>query len=224
DDYLVTLGITPTSPSTEYGYIQQSGRLGQVEGFPVYRAARFVEKPDLARAQEMLAEGGYSWNSGMFMWKVSAILEQFRVQMTGLYDQILRIGKYIGKPEYNEILAQVWPQIHKDTIDYGVMEKATRVAVVPVDMEWTDVGNWNSLKERLPEDADGNNSRGDNLLLDCHDTLVLGEGERLIAAIGLEDLIVVDTPDALLVCHKDHVQDVRKIVAKLREQGRDGLV
>lgn len=221
--YLVTLGITPNRPSTEYGYIQQSDQLGTQDGFAVYKTARFVEKPSLAKAENMLAEGGYSWNSGMFVWKVNIILEQFRVCMPGLYETTMRIGDNIGTPGYAQVLASVWPGVQKETIDYGVMETAEKVVVIPVDMEWLDVGNWSSLKSLLPCDEDDNSTLGEAILLDCHDTLVMG-GDRLVAAIGLDDLIIVDTPDALLVCHKDRVQDVRRIVAHLKKQGRENLV
>jgi len=222
-DYLVTLGINPDIPSTEYGYIEQGEFLMDVDGFRVLRAKRFVEKPDLTTAQAMLQDGHYSWNSGMFIWKVSAILNEFQKQMPELYQQVTKIGNTIGTAAYAETLARIWTQIKKQTIDYGVMEKAERVAVLPVDIQWADVGTWSSLKRLFPQDEQGNAQRGDALLLDCKDTLVLSD-KRLIAAIGLEDLIVVDTPDALLICSKDRVQEVRRVVERLKAAGRQDLV
>ncbi len=222
-DYLVTLGISPEFPSTEYGYIQQGDLVGETAGFRVLEALRFVEKPDLERAAQMLQAGNYSWNSGMFIWKVSVILDEFARQMPELFDKITAIGTSINTPAYPETLAEIWPQIRKQTIDYGIMEAAQRVVVLPVTMQWTDVGNWNSLKTLLPEDARGNTIKGDTVLLDCSGTLIVGD-QKLIAGIGLQDLIVIDTPDALLICRKDRVQDVRKIADGLKSAGRLDLI
>jgi len=222
-DYLVTLGISPEFPSTEYGYIQQGKLLDEIGGFQVLEAKRFVEKPDIDRAREMVQAGNYSWNSGMFIWKVSVILEEFSRQMPELFDQITRIGKTVNTSEYAGTLSEIWPNIRKQTIDYGIMEGARGVVVLPVTMQWTDVGNWNSLKALMPEDARGNTIKGDAVLLDCGGTLVFG-GQKLIAGVGLQDLVVVDTPDALLICRKDRVQDVRKIAEGLKAAGRLDLI
>ena len=224
NDYLVTLGITPSWPSVEYGYIEQAEPLGGlVGGLKAYRAERFVEKPNEAVAKQMLALGNYCWNSGMFIWKVSAILAEFRRQMPGLYDGLMRIGDEIKTGNYQQILNAVWPLIPKQTIDYGIMEHASRVVVVPVEMEWMDVGNWTSLKALLAQDLNGNSTRGDVILENSRGSLVLG-GTRLVAGIGLDDLIVVDTPDALLICRKNQVGEVRQLVARLKEEGRADLV
>jgi len=222
-DYLVTLGITPNSPSTEYGYIEQGEHFINIDGFEVLKAKRFVEKPDLNTAQAMLEAGNYCWNSGMFIWKVSTILKAFETFMPELYQQVLALRQTIGTKAYFDTLAQVWPGIKKQTIDYGIMEKAERVAVLPVDIQWADVGNWASLRQLLPQDEHGNAIRGEAMLLDCQNNLVFAD-KRLIAAIGLEDLVVVDTPDALLICHKDRVQEVRQVVERLKENGRQDLI
>jgi len=222
-DYLVTLGITPNSPSTEYGYIEQGEHFMNIDGFEVLKAKRFVEKPDLNTAQAMLEAGNYCWNSGMFIWKVSTILKAFETFMPQLYQQVLALRQTIGTKAYIDTLAQVWPGIKKQTIDYGIMEKAERVAVLPVDIQWADVGNWASLRQLLPQDEHGNAIRGEAMLLDCQNNLVFAD-KRLIAAIGLEDLVVVDTPDALLICHKDRVQEVRQVVERLKDNGRQDLI
>lgn len=222
-DYLVTLGITPDSPSTEYGYIEQGEQLLKVDGFKVLKAKRFVEKPDLNTAQAMLEAGNYCWNSGMFIWKISTILKAYETLMPELYQQVMLLGQTIGTNAYSDTLAQIWPNIKKQTIDYGIMEKAERVAVLPVDIQWADVGNWASLKQLLPHDEHGNAIRGEALLLDCQNNLVFTD-KRLIAAIGLEDFVVVDTPDALLICHKDRVQEVRQVVERLKADGRQELI
>lgn len=244
DDYLVTLGIHPTEPSTQYGYIEQGEKLARVGEFQVFRTERFIEKPQLERAEAMLEQGNYSWNSGMFMWKVSAIMCEFRHQMPALYDALVRIGaalegSFIPNQQQMQIaralpqlstqtayecaMAEVWPTIPKQSIDYGVMEMARKVAVIPVDMAWLDIGNWNSMKTLFDQDESRNAVRGDALLIDSHDLMVVG-GKRLIAVIGLEDLAIIDSEDALLICPKDRVGDVRKVVAQLKETGRANLV
>jgi len=171
----------------------------------------------------MLEAGNYCWNSGMFIWKISTILKAYKTLMPELYRQVMLLGQTIGTNAYSDTLAQIWPNIKKQTIDYGIMEKAERVAVLPVDIQWADVGNWASLKQLLPHDEHGNAIRGEALLLDCQNNLVFTD-KRLIAAIGLEDFVVVDTPDALLICHKDRVQEVRQVVERLKADSRQDLI
>lgn len=231
NDYLVTLGIAPTEPSTQYGYIEQGPQICEIDGFKVFRTERFVEKPQQERAEDMLEQGNYSWNSGMFMWKVSAIMLEFQHQMPVLHRalQQLQVTLQSSKSpsreneEYNRVLAEVWPSIPRQSIDYGVMEMARKVAVIPVDMAWLDIGNWSSMKVLFSQDESDNAVKGDALLLDSRNLMVVG-GKRLIAIVGLEDLAVVDTDDALLICPKDRVGDVRRVVAQLKESGRTDLV
>jgi mannose-1-phosphate guanylyltransferase len=220
--YLVTLGIKPSSPSTGYGYIEQGPALGEVEGYPVFQMRRFTEKPDRETATHMVASGIYSWNSGMFIWQVERILAEFERQMPEFYARLMEVDAVLGTPDYDAVLGGVWPQIAKQTIDYGVMEGAQEVAVIPVDMGWSDIGSWASLVELLAADPQGNIVRGDPLILDTHDTLIFG-GERLIAAVGVRDLVIVDSGDALLICHKDQEQRVRELVELLKAQGRSDL-
>jgi mannose-1-phosphate guanylyltransferase len=170
----------------------------------------------------MVASGIYSWNSGMFIWQVERILAEFERQMPGFYARLMEVDAVLGTPDYDAVLGGVWPQIAKQTIDYGVMEGAQEVAVIPVDMGWSDIGSWASLVELLAADPQGNIVRGDPLILDTHDTLIFG-GERLIAAVGVRDLVIVDSGDALLICHKDQEQRVRELVELLKAQGRSDL-
>jgi mannose-1-phosphate guanylyltransferase len=216
--YLVTLGIQPSSPSTGYGYIEQGSAMDEVEGFPVFQVRRFTEKPNRETAARMVAGGIYSWNSGMFIWQVRRILEEFERQMPEFYAHLMEVEAVLGTPDYETVLNRVWPQIAKQTIDYGVMEGAREVAVVPVDMGWSDIGSWGSLVELTPTDDQGNTLIGELLALDTHNTLVFGD-RRLIATIGVSDLIIVDAGDALLVCHKDQEQRVKELVDMLKAQG-----
>jgi mannose-1-phosphate guanylyltransferase len=222
DGRLVTLGIKPAFPSTGYGYIQQGERLDVQGDIPVYAVKRFVEKPDSGNAERMAASGDYSWNSGMFIWRVDAFLSEVKRQMPAFYAQLAEVEAALGTSGYSSTLERVWPDVAEQTIDYGIMENAPNVAVIPVEIGWTDLGNWSSLFDILPIDANGNILRGPSIAIDTRNTLVVGE-KRLIATIGVEGLVIVDTDDALLVCSKDREQEVRAIVKQLKQEGRSGL-
>ncbi len=221
--HLVTLGITPSFPSTGFGYIQQGEQLYEVDGFAVFRAMRFTEKPSPETAFQMVESGLYTWNSGMFIWRVDRIMEEFARQMPDLYDVLMQIDGVLGTPAYEPTLARLWPELVPQSIDYGVMEGAQDVVVIPVDIGWSDVGNWSSMREILPADADGNVVVGEHVGLETRNTIVFG-GRRLIATIGLEDMIIVDTDDALLICPVEREQEVREVVRRLREMGRNGAL
>lgn len=216
--HLVTLGIKPVSASTGFGYIQQGESLEIFHDFPVFRVERFTEKPVLDVARQMVTSGKYSWNSGMFVWRVDRILEEFQNQMPDLYAQLMEVETALGSPDYKAVLGQVWSRVAEQTIDYGVMEHAADVVVIPVDIGWTDVGSWASLAELLPPDQDGNIFVGPYKEIDTHNTLVFG-GKRLVATIGVQDMVIVDSEDALLVCAKNREQEVREIVERLKTNG-----
>jgi mannose-1-phosphate guanylyltransferase len=215
DGNLVTLGIKPSSASTGFGYIQQGKRLADLDRFHVFHVVKFIEKPDQALASRMVSSGEYSWNSGMFIWRVDRILDEIERQMPELYAQLIEVEASLGKPDYAAVLSRVWPLISKQTIDYGVMQHARDVVVIPTDIGWKDLGSWGSLFELLPADQDGNICIGPCLGIDTHNTLVFGE-KRLVATIGVQDMVIVDTEDALLVCPKAREQEVRKIVENLK--------
>jgi mannose-1-phosphate guanylyltransferase len=218
EGHLVTLGIRPSSLSTGFGYIQRGESLGKTKEFPVFRVERFTEKPDLMTARKMVASELYSWNSGMFIWRVDRILEEFQKQMPELYTCLMEVDAALKKPDYKEVLSQAWNRVVEQTIDYGVMENAKDVVVILADMGWIDVGDWASLADILPADHDGNVLLGDCKKIDTRNTLIFG-GKRLIATIGVEDFVIVDAEDALLVCAKNRVQEVREIVNQLKLDG-----
>lgn len=228
--YLVTLGIKPTSPSTGYGYIQAGERLeskqdqGSYRGMDAYRVLQFIEKPDEEKARQMITSGDYVWNSGMFVWQVEKILSEFHRQMPDLAETLNEIGQTWGTDQQQNVLDQKWSGIDKQTIDYGIMEQAQDVAVVPAEgLKWSDVGSWDSLFDVLPTDEEGNLIMGERHMgLDTKGTLVYSEKDgRLIVTIGVDDLVIVDTGDVMLVCHKDQAQRVRQIVIKLYEQDQE---
>ena len=217
--HLVTMGITPSSPSTGFGYIDQGKPLQTMDGLLTFRVEKFVEKPDLEKAIQMLKSGHYCWNSGMFIWKVERILQEFQRLMPELYATLEQIEAAMGTAQYEPLLQDLWPRVTKQTIDYGIMEKAADVAVIPVEIGWTDVGSWGSLFDLLPKDAAGNIHMGPVIDVGSKDTLVFGD-RRLVATIGLDNLVIVDTEDALLICTREREQEVKEMTELLKKTGR----
>jgi mannose-1-phosphate guanylyltransferase len=215
NDYLVTMGIQPDSPHTGYGYIQRGDFLCQIGQHSVYKVTRFTEKPDEATARRFLDSGQYYWNSGMFGWKVSAILEAIGVHLPALYAQLMTIEAAMGSQREREVIEEVWQGVESISIDYGVMERAHNVAVIPMDVGWSDVGSWATVAELLPKDTEDNVVVGEHIGIDTADSLLYSSG-RLIATIGLRDIIVVDTGDVVLVCPKSRAQEVKDLVGRLR--------
>lgn len=219
DGYLVTLGISPTYAATGYGYIQRGELLGVYQGLDVYHALRFKEKPDEERAQLMLDSGDHTWNSGMFVWRVDRIMDELASQMPDLSSGLVEIAKFWGTADEYRVIQQVWPNIEPETIDYGIMEGAEKVAVIPAaGLQWNDVGSWESLFDVLPADKDGNIIiGGQHIGLDTRESLIyVNQEHRLIVTIGVKNLVVVDTGDVLLVCRKDQAQKVRQVVDGLK--------
>jgi mannose-1-phosphate guanylyltransferase len=234
--HLVTLGIAPTFPSTGFGYIQrgklldifshqdgQSAESNSPELF-AYLVMRFIEKPDQEKAEQMIQSGDHAWNSGMFVWKVDKILSEFQRQMPDLASVLEQIGQAWGTNEQQKLLDRLWPGIKPQTIDYGIMEGAQNVAVIPAEgLDWSDVGSWDTLFDVLPTDENGNIVMGEGHIgLDTHSSLVFSEDEeRLIVTIGIEGLVIVETEDVLLVCHKDQAQRVRQVVKMLQKRDQN---
>jgi mannose-1-phosphate guanylyltransferase len=225
DEYLVTLGITPGSPSTAYGYIQQGRALDKEYKYPVYTVKRFKEKPDEETAQKLLRSGDHSWNSGMFIWRADMILNEIQRQMPDLSEQLKHIGNAWGAAKQNDELHARWPDLKNETVDYGIMEHAEKVAVLPAGgLGWSDVGMWSSLFEVLLPDMNGNIATNGNLHLahETNDTLVYGgSDERLIVTIGVDDMVIVDTSDVLLICKTEQSQRVREVVEHLKKHRQE---
>ncbi|CAA9559525.1 MAG: Mannose-1-phosphate guanylyltransferase [uncultured Thermomicrobiales bacterium] len=224
--WLTTIGLAPTRPETGYGYIERTGEVvAGTGGDAVYRSARFVEKPDRIRAEEYVASGRHLWNASMFIWRVDAFLAELRRLQPGLHAAVMGIASAWGTPDQETVMGKTWSTLAESTIDQGVMEHAERVAVVPAAMGWSDVGDWHGLGELLPADADGTsaNAAADRVARDATGCVVWSDGARPVALVGVRDLIVVDTPDALLVADRARAQDVRHIVAALKAKGRSEL-
>ncbi len=222
--HLVTLGIPPTFAATGFGYIEQGERLGEFGGFEVFRAVKFKEKPNAEAAARFLADGRHSWNSGMFIWQAERILGEFERLLPDTYNRLAEIDAALGTPQAQATLERVWPGVPKETIDFGIMERAQDVAVIPAGgLGWSDVGSWASLLDVLAPDKQGNVVlSGEHLSIDTTGSLI--HSERLVATIGLTNLIVIDTEDALLICPRERAQEVREVVERLqREQGAEYL-
>lgn len=214
---LVTIGIKPTYPATGYGYIQYNGRFVEFEDAPAYRVKTFAEKPDLMTAERFLESGDFLWNSGMFMWKVSGILKAIETHMPDLWDSLMEIDKAIGTPEEIAILQKVYCQIKANSIDYGVMEHAKNVAVLEGDFGWNDVGSWEEVYKINPKDKNQNVVHGTHVLKEVQGCLI-DSPQKMIAAVGVENLIIVDTGDAMLICKRELAQDVKEVVEIMKRK------
>ena len=213
--HLATFGIVPQSPETGYGYIQRGEPAGEA-----YRIARFVEKPSLERAREFLASGDYYWNSGMFLFRARRYLEEL-AHLVPQMAQVCQSAFEGGRTDldFTRIDTRIFGSCPSDSIDYAVMEKTAGAVVVPLDAGWSDVGSWSALHEASTLDGDGNVCQGDVLQQDSRGCFLYAES-RLVTAVGLADHVVVETKDAVLVAPRDRVQDVKKLVGRLKEQGR----
>lgn len=223
-DHLVTIGIQPTRPETGYGYIEWNDDPAFTTDFgAVHRVSSFVEKPDIATATAYVESGRYLWNASMFIWKVSVFMEELRTYLPEVAAGVSRIADVWGTPEQEEVALDIWPQLPDISIDNGLMERSQRVAVVPAEMGWSDIGDWHGLGTLLKQDEAGNCVRGDTISSGCANSVVWSDTKRVISLIGLNNIVVVDTPDALLVADRSQAQLVRATVNRLKELNRTNL-
>lgn len=227
---LVVLGIPPTRPETGFGYIERAAaKSGLIRGVPVCKVIRFTEKPELSRAVQYVKSGRYYWNAGMFFWRVSTLLECLSRFLPKTYETLMRIAHAIGTSKYERQLRLGYQELESISIDYAIMEPATRtnsdtnVFVLPAEVGWSDIGSWAAVYELLAKENEDNVSAGNLLALDAKGNFFWSP-KKLVAAIGVRDLVVVDTGDALLVCPRERAQDVGKIVKTLEEQRRNDLL
>jgi mannose-1-phosphate guanylyltransferase len=221
--FLVTLGIQPAFASTGYGYIQQGEALAGGYDYPVYHVVRFIEKPNESLAQKLIASGDHSWNSGMFIWRADRILAEISRQMPALAKALQKIGSAWGEANQMHILQKEWVKLVSETVDFGIMENARDVIVLPVsDLGWSDVGSWDSLFDVLTQDNNGNVCvNSDHLPLDTHASVVYTKDKKLVVTIGVDNLVVIDSGDALLVCHRKNAQQVRLAIEKMKKTNRE---
>jgi mannose-1-phosphate guanylyltransferase len=217
---LVTLGIRPTAPETGYGYIETGESAGKTQDHTFYRVTSFHEKPDHEKAKEYLERGNFYWNSGMFVWQAAAVLEAMQDHLPGLHTDLQKLRPFLGTGELEAGITSIYPDLESISIDYGVMEKADNVLMVPADFGWNDLGSWASMRQLWPRDAQHNVYQGDILALNSQHNVVYSP-QRLCVLIGIEDLIVVDTEDALLVCPVSRAQDIGKVLDLMRQRGME---
>lgn len=223
-DALVTIGINPSFPATGYGYIRakagSSTEIGDKNHKTYLCVDEFVEKPDLETAKQYLESGDYFWNSGMFIWKASTILSYMKKLLPDVYECLYKIGEAMNTPDEKKVIEEVYPVIPKISIDYGIMERADHVLVISGDFGWNDIGSLDMLGIMKESDENGNISYGEQILIDTKNCIIYGS-DTMVATIGLKDLMIVQTKDALLVCPKDRAQDVKTVVETLQEQGKE---
>jgi len=215
-DSLVTIGIKPTEPATGYGYIQVGESQSEIDGVPVYNVQRFVEKPTLETAQSYVESGEYFWNAGMFIWKVGVIDQALKIHTPVLYEGLQRISSGLAAGDSLEaLMGTVYPTLEKISVDFAIMEKASNVTMVESAFDWDDVGAWPAIERHYPKDEAGNVAKGTAVFAESTNNIVVSENGHLTAIIGVEDLIIVHTADATLVCHKDKAQEIKAIVKQL---------
>ena len=221
---LVVLGIPPSRPETGFGYIERSSRMVlNAGGAPVFSVRRFTEKPALGRARKYVSSGKYFWNAGMFFWRVSTFLGNLEKFLPNTHDALMRLAGEIGTPRYARMLARIYPKLENISVDYAILEPATSraaapsVFVLPAEVGWSDIGTWAAVYELLARKAGENVSAGHFKALDAHGNF-LWSPKKFVAAVGIRDLVVVETEDALLLCPRDCAQDVGKIVKWLEAE------
>ncbi|MFP4321638.1 MAG: mannose-1-phosphate guanylyltransferase [Anaerolineales bacterium] len=219
--HIVTLGITPTYPATGFGYIQQGNPLPFSHKVQVYQSAGFKEKPDSTTAQTFLDSGLYSWNSGMFIWQATQAMAEFERQQPALFDTLQQIRAALGKENYSAALEQAWQAMPKLSLDYAVMENAPNMAMIPVDIGWSDIGSWAAVYDELASQPGDNvvMDSGQHIPIDSHGMLI--NSNRAVVTIGLKDLVIVDTDDVLMICDLKQAQDVKRAVQYIQEHGLD---
>jgi len=210
---VVTLGITPTFPATGYGYLKAN-----LQNDDIFKLDAFVEKPDIKTAEEYVKSEDYFWNAGIFVFESAIMLEHIQNEMPSLFEQCAKIKNWNDDLASGD-LESLYKRMPATSIDYGIMEKLDEIYMVPLDCGWSDLGSWDALSTVMNEDMDNNIHSGDVIALDTNSTTIIGD-KKLIAAVGLQDIVIVDTKDALLVCRKQDVQKIKQLVGVLKEKGR----
>lgn len=220
DNNLVTIGITPNAPETGYGYIKFNPTVKNEDAFSV---DRFVEKPDLEKAKEYLASKEYMWNSGMFAWKISTILGSMEKNLPEIYSGLKTIETSIGTADETKVLNETFEKLPSESVDYGILEKESNIYVIPGDFGWDDVGSWLSVERLKETNEDGNVVAGNAVTVNVKNCIIEGS-DKLLACVGVKDLVIVDTKDATLICAKEATADIKKMTEKLRNSNMDSYL
>jgi mannose-1-phosphate guanylyltransferase len=219
ENTLNVIEVKAKFPNVNLGYVKIGKMLKEINGVEIFAFEKFIEKPDLEKARSFLQSYKYLWNTGFYVWKISTILQKFKKHLPNTYKQLLKIQKHIGTPQEKKALQQYYDQCEKISIDYGIMEKVDpkEVRIIPGELGWSDVGTWQSIFEELAANEKSNLVKGHHIAIDTKGSLIYGNNKKLIATIGIKDLVVVETEDALLICSKERSQDVKKLVEKLKK-------
>jgi len=216
---VVTIGIKPTGPETGYGYIQMAEGHSTYDGVEVHKVASFKEKPDLRTAEEYVSSWRYVWNSGMFVWSAKTILQLFREHAPDIYSLLMRYDSAIGTPDETKVFEEVYEAFPRISVDYAILEHAGNIHVIPASIGWSDLGSWASLHEIMDNDEDGNSVVGEHVSVDTHNCLILSK-DRLVATVGLDNMVVVDGGDVVLVMPRGRSQDIKVLLEEIRKQGK----
>lgn len=211
---MVTIGIKPTTPETGYGYIRFANEVQEGYGYQAFTVERFVEKPDLATAQSYLRDGHYVWNAGIFIWKVETILAELHEHLPDVMHKIETIVDAIDTTHEQSTLDEMWPTVQAISIDYGILEKTNNLVVIPADLQWNDVGNWEQYGALFPADGQGVRGVGAHEAFDSQNIVVYNNTQRQIFAIGVEDIIIVEMDDKTVICHRNQVQRVKELAER----------
>ncbi len=219
-DYIVTVGIKPTRPSTELGYIQMDGEFATIDNQQVFKVKKFVEKPDTETAEQFFNSHHYLWNAAYFMWRVDMLLNLYQQFLPNTYQHLMAIEAAIGTPHYSKVLEEHYDQVDEIAVDYAILEKASNIVVIPADLGWDDIGHWGSLHDILMESSGEHLiSQGEHIHHDTENSLIYA-GDKMIATVGVRNLIVVDTPDVLFIADKSKAHEVKKLLDKLKEENK----
>jgi len=212
------IGIRPTYPETGYGYVKINKLFQQIGNDEIFYGQRFVEKPDLETAKKYVKNWDYFWNSAMFCWRVDYLLSLFKKYLPAHYKILMRIQPALGTKNEKKVVRREFKKLKPISIDYGIMERTRRLVVVPASFDWADVGHWRTVKEILASKKADNIVRGKYISIDSRGNLIYSYSGKLIATVGLKDMIIIETEDCLLVCPKDRAQDVKKVVEELERK------
>ncbi|HNT30067.1 MAG TPA: sugar phosphate nucleotidyltransferase, partial [bacterium] len=223
-DVIVTLGISPDHPATGYGYIASGKEFCKINGVEVFRVQNFTEKPNLPTAKAFLSAGNYFWNAGMFIARAEVLLAAYKQHTPQTYQFLSTIAAAIGTDREQATLEKIYPTIPKEPIDTAIMEKLNNIVVIPADIGWSDIGSWKAVKEILPKNAETNFVFGQHVGIDTENSLVYSSGSRLIATIGLKDMVIVESEDAILICPVSAAEKVKELVSMIKAEKRDSYL
>ncbi len=219
-DHLVLIGINPTQPDTGLGYIQMNSQIDATDGLKAFSVKRFIEKPTMEKAKQYVSSWEYLWNAGMFIWKTKFILELFEKNMPETYQHLQKIREATGTPDEVHVLKSEYSKVEVTSIDYGIIEKTKDIIVIPGDFGWSDIGSWGTLMKVLQDTHSATIiTKGHHVGVNNSNCMVLAN-DKLIATVGLENIVIVDTPDALLVCNSEKSQEVKDLLIKLKDEGK----